>query len=130
MSLEQQIFDYSTAKIDSLSNALQNGSNLAIEQFQTLAPQAWTILVRQQLLEGVCSLLALIFCSILGIYLIKKWYNDDYNEDILPFKIFGSVFTGIGFIFSLAYFFSEGLSKLLNPEYWAAIELINQMKGF
>ena len=93
---------------------------------KTVSPEIWAILVKQQIIWGISSLLFLILAIgvfLYGVHLRKTrpaWAIID-NDNVL-----GGIFFGVGLLFSaiaLGVFLIEGLPNLINPEYHALMSL-------
>lgn len=94
---------------------------------KNISPAVWAILVKQQIIWGILTIIGFILSigvSIIGIYILKKrpeWALDDSN-----FNIAGGVITAIGGCLTVVLFIiliAEGIPQLINPEYFAMMDL-------
>ena len=94
---------------------------------KSTSPEIWRIYLRQQIIVGYILSGAFVF-SIVGlisgiVVMVKKpWWSLDSFNDCIVGKVMTIVF-GFLFIFALVGFVTEGLPKILNPEFYAISEL-------
>ena len=91
-----------------------------------LTVYAYPILVRQQTIIGIITLLAVIV-SIAGFLIslarTKEWESPTGAG-------ISTIIFGFSSIFALTMFFADGLPKLLNPEYYAMMTILNLITGY
>lgn len=110
-----------------------------IEVIDTLAEKLgvateflWPILIRQAYVEGIMALFwAIVFFFIIivcftgfkeGIRLDEKGY-DESPAALMTI----SALVGLGAFVALAMYIKEGISILLNPEYWAIQQILKHI---
>ena len=120
------VTDTNTEKlIDKYSVKIENAITALAEKLQQPAEHVYKVLVKQQIVWGVGTLLGIflgMLVILLGIIGHNKW---DWDKD---FSIFLEI---IGFIFlisSFILFFIYGLTGLINPEYGALKDIISIIK--
>lgn len=97
----------------------------------------WTVLVRQAYMEGIVYLVwffVLILFSLIGIPKSIKWVKGLPQDETFGYDvqyIFAMVGLAVLFaivIFSIPSMFSDGIQRLLNPEYFALEKILNVLK--
>lgn len=87
-----------------------------IESIRNLAPEAWEVLVRQQIIEGWMQVgiagVATIFCMI-------RWMQDDIRDDAGAQLLVAAVWLIIAGSFAVL-----GAMNILNPDFYAIKELM------
>jgi hypothetical protein len=101
---------------------------LELVQFsKNVSPEIWMILVKQQLVWAVSSLIALLSTGIIGVWgltVLKrrpKWALDQYNTNVIGGGIAG--IAGGLFLIAVFLFLVEGFPRLFNPEYFALMAI-------
>lgn len=93
-----------------------------------IAPEVWTIFLRQQYYWGMTSIVGVVFsCALLiwGLSVLRrepKWAVDSINSNVG-----GVIITVVGAVLifvSLAIFLTDGIHRLFNPVYFVIKELI------
>ena len=111
--------------IDKYSAKVENAIIALAEKLQQPVEHVYKVLVRQQLVWGIGTLLGICIgfsFILLGIIVLNKW---DWDEDIAIFmQITGYIIT----VISLILFFIYGLTGLINPEYGALKDIISMIK--
>lgn len=105
------------------------------------AEHLWGVLVRQAVNDGVAAIITAIACFV-GIFVLVKLFKWLYkaNEESKK-KSFsnlgdlnceiGMVFIGlfiVTVIFSVIFYLVSGIKHLINPEYYAFMDIIGQFK--
>lgn len=113
--------------IDKYLDKAGDALNSLAEVLKVPAEHVYGVLVKQQVVVGVGSLIVLIifavafFLSMWGF--AKRERSNEYEENLGLLVL--AVFSGIGFVVSLVVFFVSGLSGLLNPEYGAIQDILS-----
>ncbi len=120
------VTDTNTEKlIDKYSEKIGDAITALADKLQQPAEHVYKILVRQQVVWGVGTLIC-IFLGILLLYLgiagENKWDMDD--DFCLFLQVIGIMVT----LISLILFFVYGLTGLINPEYGALKDIVNMIK--
>jgi len=94
---------------------------------QAKSPLIWEVFYRQQIIEGIASIIFLVLVLTLffiGVHIIKARPKWALNSDSL--NVGGLVITVCSIIVSIigiALFLGQGLLQLLNPAYYALMAL-------
>ncbi len=100
----------------------------ASDAVKKLAPHAWEIMVRQQVVEGVvygigCSVMAIV-CLVAAYRLFKRVAKEGVMEDSMgPFPMLAASIATLGF-FVFACQIPQGVMQAANPEYYAIKMLV------
>ena len=99
---------------------------LELVQFgKTVSPEIWKILITQQIVWAISSVLSMILTIPVALFTYLKWIDTkdrDNNFDINPYGVATTIIAFLSLI-SIVIFLSEGLPRLVNPEYYALIAL-------
>ena len=110
-------------KLDHHLQALAIQAGIATEHF-------WPIFVRQQMIEGVTSLFAMVLSALIAFFLFKMFINSS-KEDNSPKNVIGFVFGMVLSIMCFGIMINEGansIGKIFNPEYYAVQSLVEMVK--
>lgn len=103
------------------------------DKISAMAPDAWQIAVRQQIIEGWIQLGAFIVFAIityLGLRKLVQIFNDHDDPNpaiVVPLVVVGVIF-GMASIICCIGFVVDGLPQLLNPEYAAAKDILSSIR--
>lgn len=90
-----------------------------------LGEEAWPFLVRQAVVEGWCSLAIVVFTAIICILSADLGALDDWDSFGLCII---AILSALGLLIGGAFFFCEGLPRILNPEYYAIKDLLSLVR--
>lgn len=125
--------------LEKLTNGAESLSNNAIK----FAPQVWKVLVKQQEMLGIqqfvfgaCWFIAGLIALYLVVKLVKTKTFDDWNEFIFGADHPIYFFMAVGSIAAIVVpcicgvdEMSDGFIKCMNPQYYAAQNLIDMVKS-
>jgi hypothetical protein len=90
-----------------------------ISTIEALSPLLWSTLVKQAIIWGA----GFVFLT-WSIRVAVKKYEDEWDEGFVVFSRIASYVTGG---IALAWFIG-GMLRLLNPQYYAILEIVYQLK--
>lgn len=97
-----------------------------IQFSKEVSPEVWAILIKQQIIEGIISMMACVIllpASVTLIWLtIKKW-DWIYKKDWEIGSTFIAGVVTLGALIALTVFLAKGFPRLINPEYYALMAL-------
>ena len=115
--------------IDKYSAKVENAIIALAEKLQQPAEHVYKILVKQQVVYGVSTLLFVVFSVIVVFWGFKIYHkNQDEFNGWDFFGMFLIVLGCIAFVISFIMFAGGGLSGLINPEYGALKDIVNMIK--
>ena len=109
----------------------------AANKISEAAPEVWAIAVRQQRIEGIVDLCAIViswlFCY--AVYrLAKSQYNPEIgflpNDNLTP-AFWLTLICGVATLGSVIITFMvvpDSVVQIVNPEYYAAIDILSRLK--
>ena len=124
------VTDTNTEKlIDKYSEKIGDAITALAEKLQQPAEHVYKILVKQQVVYGVSTLLFVVFSVIVVFWGFKIYHkNQDEFNGWDFFGMFLIVLGCIAFVISFIMFAGGGLSGLINPEYGALKDIVNMIK--
>jgi len=108
-----KVFDRTTEAVRQLSDVLK-----------VPAEHVYSVLVKQQLILGWCSIIGLITTLLLALGFTWWTYKDDYDNVGIGIVC---VIGWISFVAALIVFLADGLGCLLNPEYGAIQDILQSI---
>jgi heme/copper-type cytochrome/quinol oxidase subunit 2 len=121
-----------TQQTQQIIDIVQNGINSLSAQLGVSLPQLWEVVIRQQYVEVVQSVLIFIFC-IIGLYCFYKYfkYRAKDNDYEVECDIVAIIVTLVLAIITLVSTIDliESSGKLINPEYYAIQDITNFVKN-
>jgi hypothetical protein len=124
--------------LDKSIDKLSGGAAEVAKTIKSMAPHAWEVAVRQQVVEGVTSLVvmaaaiacALLFYRLLGAKMNerdKPIYQVAYLSDLAMALRIVFVALLVGVLVSIGCAI-HGAKRLANPEYYAAMAILGAVK--
>lgn len=90
-----------------------------------VSPEIWGILIKQQIIAGWATVVGTTLCFLLflcfGLMSFKA--TGGQNEAILGIALGGFAIFGIFFIIFVFFTVGTGIPRILNPEYYALMDL-------
>lgn len=136
---DKTIADVADHAIDKLSGGAAELARAA----KSVAPHAWDVVVRQQVIEGTVRLLTLAVGAVAIVVLIKTCRAIAHSKDAqgnergylgehdpspaVPFWL-GAVALSIFLAIRVFFYLPEDIARIANPEYTAAQSLIGAVK--
>lgn len=128
---EKSAADVADKALDQVSGAIGAMADAA----KKVAPHAWEVLVRQQVLDGWVTVGAWALCLVLGVA-YTRWASKDWSEkspkDYLPFGLSGRAFfravtsavVWLCLFVGLMANVTDAVKQIANPEYYAIKDLL------
>lgn len=121
---------------DNAVNQLSSAAQAITDAFKKVAPHVWEVMVRQQVLEGVTNLalfISIVVIFIISCVVVKKlhakhdgfWTND--SPTLAFFALCMPAILAISISINASHV-PEYITKVINPEYYAAFELLDSIK--
>jgi hypothetical protein len=108
--------------IDKYSEKMTNAITVLAEKLKQPAEHVYGILVKQSLVQGWSIFVAFIIATILFVIVfigaIKNWANAEETFGFL------SIILGVCWLIAIVILISDGLPRLLNPEYEAIQQIL------
>lgn len=111
-------------------NDVKDGFSKLVSNLEGPAKHTYEVYVRKQAIEAGSSIGVLLFAIILGTILaLGCWKPSNFEDGNLHavFVVFGIVMLSTGFLI-LTVSFPNLIGKVLNPEYYAIQEIIENLK--
>jgi hypothetical protein len=131
-----KLVEHSANGLDRLATDTEHAVGTTVNGLQKIAPHIWHALVKQKLNEGLLQIVLCVFvCALLFVvykYFIKNLWtanpnldNDDnfYRSSWGCVAFVAVIITSIYFSFLLC----DGILKMTNPEYYAALNLAQKI---
>lgn len=134
MSHHKTVADVADNVVNQLSGAVQ----AMADAFKKVAPHVWEVMVRQQILEGVTGLalfvgiVALFIFSCVFVKKLRTKYEAFWSSE-KDFPTPALFALSIPFVLAICIINTAGkvpehVTKIINPEYYAAYELLDTIK--
>jgi len=93
-----------------------------VEFIQQVGPDVWAIMVKQQIISGISTIVLWILACVgfVGSYKLLK--RDNCEAEVIA-GVAGCILCGFGVFVLTGIVFAEALPKLLNPQYYALMAL-------
>jgi Mg/Co/Ni transporter MgtE len=91
------------------------------EKLESLAPHVWEVLVRQQYVEAIILLVATLIACVVAFFVFRAEHAGNAKGDWEPGVW---VFISVLAVSLFAGLLFGGIPRLLNPEYYAIMELV------
>lgn len=122
-------------RVDTYTEKIGDAIAELAKQLGVASEYVFELLVKQQIADGIISILLFIGVLVLTILLSTKVWNyvrnlDDIDEDVIMvvLGIFIVVLSVIALI-QLVFFVPTGIKQIINPEYYAIKEATNLISG-
>jgi len=94
---------------------------------QQIGPDVWAIMVKQQIIVGISTIVLWVISGISTLFGIKvlqsnpKWAQDSIGDNVGGFVI--TVVSACAFVILFVVLVIHGIPRILNPQYYALMAL-------
>ncbi len=116
---------------EKIYNDVSNAIAALSQKLGVAAEHVYGVLVKQQIVEGIFSIVAIVLC-IIGIFIASKAIRYGFSiyekHEDTSFLIVTVASTGIAIMLMASAFNTSGVLKIVNPEYYAIQEITKMVK--
>jgi hypothetical protein len=128
LTIKQVYEDAKTGFKDAFTGLKQVASKL-----EGPAKHVYNVYTYQHRAEGYASMCVAVFIFLIGFFILannwkeSNWDSDEFNKSAF-LCIPGAIISIVGIIFLGIFFGDDGLTKIINPEYFAIQDIIKAFK--